>query len=160
MKEVKKHIIDGATMAITPTFDEYGNRYSNVHEKESTVFVKQKPLDIIKESCEYYGSSLNGCVAGTKKVMGGFPTMTPIALCAGLELFFLPLEAPKNVECIWLAYNYVSRVVSTGSIESEIFFKNGFSFTVPQSKDAVISKIYRTAHYRCTLLERWRPPLN
>lgn len=58
--------INSSTLAIVPL----GEDISKVYEEEAEYIVSKSTNAIIKENCEFYGSSYEGRCKGTKKLTG------------------------------------------------------------------------------------------
>ncbi len=100
------YLINGQTMVILPHFDGFGNLHSLVIEAERELVMKRKPIDIMKDSCLYYGSSLQGRVDGAIHVTK-FRRMVPIMVCNRSGIFFFPTQSSKSESCIWIAHSHV-----------------------------------------------------
>ncbi|CEG29605.1 competence protein ComK [Bacillus sp. B-jedd] len=72
-KQIEEYEINPCTMFIKPFV--YGSKvYSQVYEMDEEFISPFKPLEIIKKSCEYFGSSYEGL-----KVMGVHKFCTPVS---------------------------------------------------------------------------------
>ncbi|GGH88681.1 competence protein ComK [Pullulanibacillus pueri] len=93
-------------MALFPSLGEFGHRQTVVLEEERIIVVREKPLDIIKHSCEFFSASYEGRKKGTKRLMK-ITHMPPIVISNSQMIIFFPLSSPENADCIWLAHNHV-----------------------------------------------------
>ena len=57
--------INKDTVALIPKEDK-----TVVYEVDNSFVVNKRPLEIMEESCEYFGSSLEGRQVGTSKLIG------------------------------------------------------------------------------------------
>lgn len=55
---------------------------------------------IMEYGCNYFGSSYNGRVEGTKKIMG-YSYKVPIIVEESNDLIFFPTTSPNLSNCIW-----------------------------------------------------------
>ena len=77
-----------------------------VYEVDNSFVVNKSPLKIVEESCEYFGSSLEGRQTGTSALVG-FTHKVPVIIEESFDLIFFPTLSPKNSECSWLAYSHI-----------------------------------------------------
>ena len=77
-----------------------------VYEVDNSFVVNKSPLKIVEESCEYFGSSLEGRQTGTSALVG-FTHKVPVIIEESFDLIFFPTLSPKNRECSWLAYSHI-----------------------------------------------------
>ncbi len=82
------------------------NKRTKIVEKDK-IFIIEKPiLKIIKESCEYYGSSLEGRIKGSKRLLG-MKYKLPIIIEGSSEIIFFPTASPFNDNCCWISINNI-----------------------------------------------------
>lgn len=99
-----KYLINENTLVIMP----YEDSKSKVIEKYITYVVENLPINIIKESCLYYGSSLKGRCEATEYMIG-IKYKCPIIISEVKELLFFPTTSLKNNTCIWFNYNSLKK---------------------------------------------------
>ena len=75
--------------------------------EENNTFTINKPItQILKESCEYYGSSLEGRIQGSKTLLGMCYKL-PIIIESSSEIIFFPTMSPFNERCSWLSIKHI-----------------------------------------------------
>lgn len=153
-KEDIEYFISKDTMVITPSSDERGYLYSIVMEKEQTINIPLKPLDLIKESSGFYGASYEGRLHCTEKLTG-FRNKLPLCLSEILQIFICPLESPINETCTWLSLEYIRKVYSEAVSRSLILLENGDSITVDYSKATIEQNLQWTAYFKDVFLRRF-----
>lgn len=94
--------INKDTLAIVP-IDE---KKSKVIEKEQEFIVNRKVMDIIDDSCRYFGSSYSGRFEGTKKIIG-VNYKSPIIIEESCGIIFFPTASPKFPSCCWICLNNI-----------------------------------------------------
>ena len=47
------------------------NDVSKIIEKQQEYYLPKKSFEVMEDSCEYYGSSYDGRIKGTKMMLGG-----------------------------------------------------------------------------------------
>ena len=63
-------------------------------------------MNIIKRSCEYFGSSYNGRHEGTKKLIG-ISHKAPIIIEESKNLIYFPTSSPRLLDCVWIGLNNI-----------------------------------------------------
>lgn len=152
LKQIEEYEVNPFTMFVKPIA--YGSKiYSEIFEVEDEFLSPFKPLDIIKNSCEYYGSDYDGRRNGTKQLVG-YAHKIPIAIDPTNRIFFFPTTSPSRHECIWISHEHVKDYDRINSQETLIHFNNNQSFTFPISCSTIISQLERTAYLRTKLMQR------
>ncbi len=153
LKQIEEYEINPCTMFIKPIV--YGSKiYSEIYEVEDEFLSPFKPLDIIKNSCEYYGSDYEGRRNGTKHLVD-YAHKLPIAIEPTNRIFFFPTTSPDRQECIWISQEHVkNNPVRINPQETLILFNNNQSYTFPVSCRSIMTQLERTAHLRTKLMQR------
>lgn len=111
------------------------------------------PVDrIINYNCEYYGSSFQGRLQGTKNAIG-MKYKLPIIIEESREIIFFPTNSYKNNNCSWLNLNNIEKYQETknGVI---IFFKNDMQFEFEISLESLENQILRASQLLLVLKKR------
>ena len=90
------------TLAIIP-IDE---TTSKVYETETEYIVNKSSNSIIKDNCEYYGSSYKGRCEGTK-YLTGIKTKQPIIVEESRNMIFFPTTSTRSKQSYWIALNKI-----------------------------------------------------
>jgi competence protein ComK len=152
LKQIEEYEVNPFTMFIKPIA--YGSKiYSEIFEVEDEFLSPFKPLDIIRNSCEYYGSDYEGRRNGTKQLVG-YAHKIPIAIDPTNRIFFFPTTSPSRHECIWISHEHVKDYERVNPQETVILFNNNQSFKFPVSCSSIISQLERTAYLRTKLMQR------
>ena len=116
---MKNYEINEDTMAIMPV-----SYYETlVKEKDREFLVEKNAYEIMEESCEYYGSTINGRIKAAKKILD-CPYKTPLLIEESENIIFFPTKSSKDEKCHWINNNYVSRIIKNNN-KSKILFTNG-----------------------------------
>ena len=99
---MKEYEINSSTLAILP-LDE--NR-SMVYEEQEEYIIEKSANSIIKENCQFYGSSYQGRCIGTKKLTG-IKTKFPIIIEESRNIIFFPTNSIRNNQSIWISLNNI-----------------------------------------------------
>lgn len=152
LKQIEEYEVNPFTMFIKPIA--YGSKiYSEIFEVEDKFLSPYKPLEIIRNSCEYYGSDYDGRRNGTKQLVG-YAHKIPIAIDPTNRIFFFPTTSPTRQECIWISHEHVKDYDRVNPQETLILFNNNQSFKFPVSCSSIISQLERTAYLRTKLMQR------
>ncbi|MBP3038673.1 competence protein ComK [Bacillaceae bacterium Marseille-Q3522] len=146
------YVIIYDTLCIDPvSFD--GKIYSHVLELENEFTVALKPLDIIKRSCIYYGSSYQGKKVSSKQILRT-PHKAPIAVDLTNSIYFFPTGSPDNhFTTSWISADHILRYDEVRPKETLVEFQNNkkqtFSISLRSFKNQV-----QNAAVLCTELTR------
>lgn len=127
------------TLAILPI----GKNHSKIIEQETSFIVMKTPLEIIKNSCNFFGSSYNGRHEGTKSLIG-ISYKAPIIIEESNNLIFFPTSSPRYDECIWIAFNHILRY-EKNDFYSKILFQNGKTLSVEISYGSLQNQVLRAS---------------
>ena len=140
--------INNKTMAIIPI----SKNKSQVIEEKREFFVNEKPLTIIENSCEYFGSSLTGRQVGSISIIGSSYKI-PIVIEETNNIIFFPTLAAKSNECCWISLSKIENYVKTNYF-SKILFKNGYELFLDVSINILKNQIYKSRLLDYTLKKR------
>ena len=79
---------------------------TKVLEKEEEYFVNKNSYNVMEDSCQYYGSSCEGRIKGTKTILGS-NYKVPIIVEESNDMIFFPTESPNSENCMWIALNNI-----------------------------------------------------
>src|SRR5690625_6250838 len=91
------------TLAVIPHQAKGGELYSKILEDDQVFIVKQKPTEVIHKACEFYGMTLDGIQAATRKLIN-IKHKIHICIEARSGMYFFPSSSPNNDDCLCLAY--------------------------------------------------------
>ena len=75
---------------------------TKVLEQDQVIIVNKNPLKIMQESCEYYGSSLEGRLVSSKKNLGMCYKL-PVIVEGSKEIIMFPTISSENDDCCWVS---------------------------------------------------------
>jgi competence protein ComK len=94
--------INRDTVALIPK----DNDKTVVYETDKSFVVNETPIKIMENSCEFFGSSLEGRQKATTKIIG-VTHKVPVIVSETFNLIFFPSSSPRNNDCIWLSYSHI-----------------------------------------------------
>ena len=116
-------------------------RKTEVIEESRSFIVKKTPLEIVKESCEYYGSSFEGRVKGSQKNLGMFYKL-PIIIESSNDLIFFPTFSTSHKECSFLSLKNIEDYKKEDN-NVLVRFHGGQVCKFPISYESLENQIYR-----------------
>ena len=90
------------TLALVPVSESE----TKIIERNNIFVVNDSVMNIIENSCEYFGSSYNGRHEGTKKLIG-ITHKAPIIIEESKNLIYFPTTSPRLYDCIWIGLNHI-----------------------------------------------------
>lgn len=140
--------INSATLAIIP-IDE---NTSKVYEEEDEYIVKKSSNGIIKDNCEFYGSSYEGRCIGTKSLTG-IKTKYPIIIEESRNIIFFPTTSSRTQQSSWIALNKIKKYTKNNN-KSKVHFKNNSNVSLDISYYSLENQICRATMLKSKLYER------
>ena len=125
---------------------------TEVIEKENNFILNESLTRILKESCEYYGSTFEGRIKGSKKQLG-MRYKLPIIVEEYNEIVMFPTSSSTNDQCSWLALKHIQdyEILDNNTI---ITFKNNEKKVFPISYTSLENQIFRAT--KLLLISRQR----
>lgn len=145
---MKDYEINSQTLAIIPLNEEI----SKVYEEEDEYIIKKSANSIIKDNCEFYGSSYEGRCIGTKSLTG-IKTKYPIIIEESRNIIFFPTSSVRNKQSSWIALNKI-KSFNKKDYNSQILFKNEEIIDLDISVNSLENQIVRATMLKSKLYER------
>ena len=145
---MKEYEINSATLAIIPI----DNEKSIVYEETEEYIIEKSSNSIIKENCEFYGSSYEGRCIGTK-ALTGIKTKYPIIIEESRNIIFFPTSSSRTKQSSWIALNKIEKYNKYNN-KSKIFFKNEQKINLDISYYSLENQICRATMLKSKLYER------
>lgn len=116
---------------------------TEIIEKDQTFIIELPINTILKESCEYYGSSFEGRKIGSQKQLGMCYKL-PIIIESTNEIVMFPINSPNSNNCSWLSLTNIKnyKKVKTNSL---ITFNNNKSRLFPVSIASLENQMFRAS---------------
>ena len=137
--------ISSETLAIIPI----ENFCSRVVEKDNTIIVNKTPMQIIEDSCSFFGSSYFGRAKGTKGLIG-VSHKAPIIIEESKEIIFFPTSSPRLYECCWISLKHINRYQKQES-NALVLFNSGYSLAVDMSYGSFDNQVLRATRLESVL---------
>jgi len=140
--------INSSTLAIIP-LDE---NTSKVYEEEDEYIISKSSNSIIKDNCQFYGSSYEGRCIGTK-ALTGIKTKYPIIIEESRNIIFFPTSSTRTKQSTWIALNKIDKY-NKNNRKSKILFKNSDILDLDISYYSLENQIIRATMLKSKLYER------
>ncbi|UII56916.1 competence protein ComK [Cytobacillus spongiae] len=149
---VEEYEINSSTMIVVPTT--YGGEtYSLILELEDEFISPFRPIEIIKNSCHYFGASYEGRKEGTRQLIG-ITHKVPITIDPTNFIYFFPTTSPSNSQCIWVSHEHVLNHHRHEANQTIVTFRNKQTYILPISNHSFENQLLRTALLRTKLMQR------
>lgn len=145
---MKTYEINSDTLAIIPI----SNYKSKIIERNSNFEVDMTPMQIIDNSCEFFGSSYRGRSSGTKKLIG-ISHKAPIIIEETKEIIFFPTSSPRLYECCWISLKNINDYKRNNN-SSVVVFNTGHLLELDISYGSLDNQILRAARLESVLRKR------
>ena len=145
---MEEYEINSSTLAIIPL----GENISKVYEEAAEYIISKSPNAIIKENCEFYGSSYMGRCKGTKKLTG-IKSKFPIIIEESRNIIFFPTSSSRCEDNSWIALNNI-KTYAEKELNSKIIFKNNEEIDLNISYYSLDNQICRAYMLNSKLYDR------
>lgn len=145
---MKEYEINSMTLAILPI----NNNRSIVYEESEEYIIEKSSNNIIKENCQFYGSSYEGRCIGTK-ALTGIKTKYPIIIEESRNIIFFPTSSTRTKQSSWIALNKI-KTYTKNNEQSKILFKNDKKIDLDISYYSLDNQVCRATMLKSKLYER------
>lgn len=137
---MKKYIISNKTLAILP----YSSEKSRVIEEYISYEVDKSVIEIIDESCKFYGSSFLGRCASTE-YLTGIKYKCPIIVSESNKMIFFPTQSWRKEECMWINYNRLTKYYSLTPKRMRLEFLCGKNMDINISSYVFSNQLFKAS---------------
>lgn len=136
------------TLALLPQFNDYGELFTTVIEKYHKFQVSKSPKQILKDNCEYHGTTLDGSIRSAKKILPRH-RLLPIYVSEYFKICFFPTRSIDHAECQFFSHKGIKHIIphKRGSI---IVLLNDDKILVPLQVEFLFKKVKNASHLVCT----------
>ncbi len=145
---MERYEVNNDTLAVIACND----RLSRIYEKGNSFYVRSNSTKIMEDSCEYFGSSLDGRRKGTEAMIG-INYKAPIIVEESNNMIFFPTSSIRNSVNSWINFDHVKNCYQSGK-DVWIEFDNGVKIKVPISVGSLNNQILRAARLDSELRTR------
>ncbi|MDQ0217579.1 transcriptional regulator [Peribacillus cavernae] len=149
---VEEYEITPYTLMVKPVT--YGGKtHSHIFEMDDEYISPFRPIDIIKKSCNYFGTSYEGRKEGTRQLIG-ITHKAPIAINPTSSMFFFPTTSPLRPQCIWVSLEHIDTFNRADNSHTSVLFKNHLQELLPISTSSFENQYMRTVILKDKLIQR------
>ncbi len=145
---MKEYYINKETSFIIPVDD----NKTKVFENNVEYVIDRNIMDIVNESCMYYGSNYQGRYLGSKKILK-MNYKLPIVLDEYNEIIMFPTTSPRQKNCKWIILHNLENYKKSED-KTEISLKNGLTFKLDISYGSFESQVFRASMLLMLLKKR------
>lgn len=135
---MENYEINEETMAIIPV----GYNKTLIKEVNDQYLINEKAYEIMESSCEYYGSSYQGRVDASKKILNS-NYKVPVLVEDSESIVFFPTKSSLLEDCCWINHNYIDSYEKDDKT-TKITFKNKETINFDISKLSLENQISRS----------------
>lgn len=140
--------INADTLAIIPI----NTKISKVIETDNNFIVNKRSIEIIDDSCRYFGSTFQGRHEATKNLIG-IAYKSPIIIEETRNIIFFPTSSPRFNNCYWIALNKIKNSEKVDNF-CKIIFNNNIIIELNISYEVLQNQILRATLLESTLKKR------
>lgn len=155
MEKLEPYIVRRETMALLPCDAPDGSLQTIVVEDARVFRALSAPLQIVRDSCTYFGVTYHGRKKGA--ALMGYKSMPPICICSELGIYFFPLMSETRRDCTWLAHSHIRQWESAGEKHVLVHMTHGQRLKLSIHLSAFVNKVMRTAQYQHQMRTRITP---
>jgi competence protein ComK len=146
--------INSETLAIVPK----NESSTYIYEKDGKFIINESSNKIMEESCEFFGSSLEGRKNGTV-ALTGITHKVPIIVEESNNIIFFPTSSPRLSSCSWISLNNIVSYKKDKKL-CKINFVDDKSLKLNTSYGIINNQILRASRLQMMLDERKRNSFN
>lgn len=140
--ELSEYEINAETLLIIP----YGKNKSKVYEFNEEFIVNLESLEIIKNSCLYFGCTYDGRRESVKNIIG-VDMKVPILVEESRNIIFFPTNSCINKNSIWISFQNLVKYDKINDFSTVLYFGRNKKFDVD-----VKYKLVDNQYIRCNKL--------
>lgn len=125
---------------------------TKIVESKCEYYINMPTYEVMDNSCQYYGSSYEGRIKGTKMILGS-SYKVPVIIEEKNDIIFFPTESPSSESCSWLSLNQISQYKDSEGF-TKVTFNNGQSIVVKMSVGSFENQILRANRLESLLKKR------
>ena len=125
---------------------------TKIFETNNSFIIKKNIMDIVDESCQYFGSSYRGRYIGSKSLLK-MDYKLPIIVEEMKEIIIFPTCSPRQDDCCWINLQNVENYEKHNQ-HTIVYFKNKVSSDLDISYGSFENQIFRSTMLLMTLKRR------
>ena len=135
---LKNYEVNSSTFALIPV----KKNYCRVMDQDGSHLVRNSALTIIKNACNYFGSSFDSRHVMTRKLIN-INYKSPIVIEESRSIIFFPTSSPREDDCIWISLNSIKKYLKKEG-KTRIIFRNDSFIEIPVSYNIIDNQMARS----------------
>jgi len=133
----------------------YDENKTKVYEIDREFIVNVSLFEIISNSCDFYGSTFEGRIEASKKILST-NIKVPIVVEDLKKIIFFPTRATYRQGSRWISFNNIDKIEHVGRSNTltRLCFCNGKMYDVEISYEIIHRQLYNCLTLEKTLLLR------
>lgn len=133
----------------------YDEEKTKIYEFDKEFIVNDSLFNIISNSCNFYGSTYDGRVEASKKILNT-NIKVPIVVEDLKKIIFFPTKAIYKTGSRWISFNNLDRIEHVGRNNSltRLCFCNGKMYDIENSYEIIHRQLFNCLTLEKTLLIR------
>ena len=136
------------TLALLPV----SGTETKVVEKENMYLINKPVMEIIENSCEFFGSTYDGRHQATKNLIG-VTHKSPIIIEESRNIIYFPTCSPRLENCCWIGLNNIKKYENKNG-STELLFSNNKKIKLPISYGSFDNQYLRATKLESVLRKR------
>ena len=141
--------INVETLLIVP----FEKEKSKIYEVDGEYIVNLPPLEIIRNSCLYFGCTYDGRREAIKSMIG-VDMKVPIIIEDTRNIIFFPTSSCINKDAIWISYQNLLKYSKLNDYSTVLYFKNNKSVNVDIKYNLIDNQVIRCIKLENLLIKR------
>jgi len=135
---MKDYEINIETLLIVP----FAHGKSKIYEVDREYIIDSVTIDIIKNSCLFFGCSYDGRREAVKNILG-IDMKVPILVEDSHNIIFFPTTSCVNKNSIWVSFQNLIKYSKVDEFSTTLFFKNGKHVVVDVKYNLIDNQVIR-----------------
>lgn len=135
---MNNYIINVETLLIIP----YGRGKSKIFENDRTFIINDTTGNILKYSCLFFGSSIDGRREAVKQILG-VDMKVPIIVEDIKDIIFFPVGDCIKKNSTWIAYQNLLKYSKFNEFSTVLYFKCGKKIKIDAKYNLIDNQVIR-----------------
>ena len=135
---LNNYIINVETLLIIP----YGKGKSKIFENDKVFIVNESTSNILKNSCLFFGASIEGRRDAAKLILG-IDMKVPIIVENTKNILFFPVSNCVKRNSIWISYSNLLKYSKFNDFSTVVYFMNNMKVRVDAKYSLIDNQVIR-----------------
>ena len=135
---MNNYVINVETLLIVP----YGREKSKIFENDRTFIINETTGNILKNSCLFFGSSIEGRREAVKHILD-VDMKVPIIVENIRDIIFFPVSNCIKKNSTWISYQNLLKYSKFNEFSTVLYFKSGKNIRVDVKYNLIDNQVIR-----------------